>query len=267
MKTRLRIRWPFWAGLLLLASAAASQQQPPQPAPGQQVPPTEAENIQATAKPRADRIVLPAGTRLPLVLHNSVSTRNIKPGDPVYLETLFPVMHDGRVVIPAGSYVQGEVIEAKRPGKIKGRGELLVRLNAMILPNGYMVDFNAVPTNTGAGGNETVEQEGKIKGDSDKSGDVGTVAKTTTAGAGIGAIAGRSGKGVGIGAAAGVAAGLAAVLLTRGPELELPRGTTLDVMLDRPLYLDADKVQFTDPGRASPLAGPDRQPPRQRIPF
>src|SRR3989442_5574836 len=35
----------------------------------------------------------------------------------------------------------------------------------------------------------------------------------------------------------------------------LPRGTTLDVALDRPLYLDADKVQFSDPGHASTLAG------------
>lgn len=45
-------------------------------------------------------------------------------------------------------------------------------------------------------------------------------------------------------------------MLTRGPELELPRGTALDVVLDRALYLNADKVQFTDPGRASTLAEP-----------
>jgi len=55
------------------------------------------------------------------------------------------------------------------------------------------------------------------------------------------------------------------VLLTRGPELELPRGTTVDVMLDRPLYLDADKVQFTDPGHATALPGPgNRGPVRTR---
>ncbi len=64
------------------------------------------------------------------------------------------------------------------------------------------------------------------------------------------------------------AVGLATVLLTRGPELQLPRGTTLDVVLDRSLYLDADKVQFTDPGRASTLPGPpNREPQRNRIPF
>jgi len=211
---------------------------------------------------------VPAGTKLPLVLHNSITTRNAKPGDSIYLETLFPIVLDNHIVIPAGSYVQGEILEAKRPGHVKGRGELRVRLNSMILPNGYTVNFNAVPTNAGTGGNESVEEEGKIKDDSDKAGDVGTVVKTTGIGAGIGSIAGRSAKGAGIGAGAGAAVGLATVLFTRGPELELPRGTTLDVVLDRALYLDANKVQFTDPGRASTLAGPpNREPSRNRIPF
>lgn len=67
---------------------------------------------------------------------------------------------------------------------------------------------------------------------------------------------------------AGGAAGLAEVLLSRGPEAELPRGTTLDAVLDRPVYLDSDKVKFTGPGQASSIAGPpDREPQRQRIPF
>ncbi len=264
--------------LLLSGSSLAQQQSPAQnsstqgpPAAGQ--PASQAQLVPASAdqpapKPRADRIVVPAGTKLPLVLHNAITTRNARPGDPVYLETLFPIVQENRIVIPAGSYVQGEILEAKRPGKVKGRGEIRVRLTTMIFPNGYTVNFNAVPTNAGTGGNESVEDEGKIKGDTDKAGDAGTVAKTTATGAGIGAIAGRSAKGAGVGAGVGAAVGLATVLLTRGPELELPRGTTLDVVLDHALYLDADKVQFTDPGRASTLAGPaNREPQRNKIPF
>ncbi len=260
---------------LALASGAAAQQPatpeapPAPPAPqADPTPPAQPNGSPAAEKPRAAKVVVPAGTKLPLVLHNSITTRNAKPGDSIYLETLFPIVQDNRIVIPAGSYVQGEILEAKRPGHVKGRGELRMRLNSIILPNGYSVNFNAVPTNAGTGGNESVEEEGKIKGDSDKAGDVGTVVKTTGIGAGIGSIAGRSAKGAGIGAGAGAAVGLATVLFTRGPELELPRGTTLDVVLDRNLYLDADKVQFTDPGRASTLAGPpNREPSRNRIPF
>ena len=177
-------------------------------------------------------------------------------------------MLNDRVVVPAGSYVQGEILEAKRPGKVKGKGEMRLRLTTLILPNGYTVKFDAVPTNAGTGGNETTDKEGEIKGDTDKTSDVGTVIKTTGAGAGIGAIAGRSGTGAGIGAGIGAAAGLATVLLTRGPELELPRGTTIDIVLDRPLYLDDSKINFTEPGHASTLAGPsNREPVRNRNPL
>ena len=194
------------------------------------------------------KIMVPAGTHIPLVLHNAISTRSARPGDPVYFETLFPVMIDGKVVIPAGSYVSGEVTESKRPGRVKGRGELMIKLTTMILPNAYMVNLNAVPGDAGTGGNETTDSEGKIIGDSEKGHDIGTIAKTTAAGAGIGGVASQSGAGVGIGAAAGAAVGLAAVLLTRGPDAEMPRGSTVEAVIDRSLYLDADKVQFSGAG-------------------
>ncbi|MBZ5697392.1 MAG: TrbI/VirB10 family protein [Acidobacteriia bacterium] len=250
--------------LLANGSRLYAQEQPQLAVP----PQTQSPSAQTQNASASDRLVVPTGTHLPLVLHNAVTTRNARPGDPVYLETLFPIVIKDRILIPAGTYVQGEILEAKRPGKVKGQGEIRMRLNSMILPNGYMVDFNATPTNAGTGGNESTDSEGKIKGDTDKATDVGTVVKTTGVGAGIGAIAGRSARGAGIGAGAGAAVGLAAVLLTRGPELELPRGTTVDVVLDRTLYLDASRVNFTDPGRASTLPGPaNREPTRSRSPF
>jgi type IV secretion system protein VirB10 len=223
----------------------------------------------ALAVPVAKAFVrVPSGTHLPLVLHNAISTKSTKPGDPVYFETLFPIMIDGHVVIPAGSYVSGEVTESKRPGRVKGRGELMIRLNEMILPNGYMVNLNAVPSNAGTGGGESTNSEGQIIGDSDKTSDIGTIAKTTAAGAGIGGIATRTPTGAGIGAGVGAAVGLMTVLLTRGPEAEMPRGTTVEAILDRPVLLDADKVQFTSPGQASTLAGPpNREPQRSKVPF
>ena len=240
------------AGTCFAQEQAGPQTQPPPPVK----PAAPAQAEPAKAQPHGDKVIVPVGTRLPLILHNGITTRNCKPGDSVYLETLFPIIEDNRIVVPAGTYVQGEILEAKRPGRVKGRGEIRIRLNRMIMPNGYTVDFNAVPTNTSAGGNESVDNEGKVKGDTDKAHDVGTVMTTTAAGAGIGALATRTPKGAGIGAGIGAAAGIAAVLLTRGPELELPRGTTVDVALDRTLFLDSDKVQFTDPGHSSTLPGP-----------
>jgi type IV secretion system protein VirB10 len=238
-------------------------EQPQSQPQSQTIPATE-----TVPKPAAGKYLVPSGTRLPLVLHNAITTRNAKPGDPVYLETLFPIVIDDHILIPAGSYVQGEITDAKRPGKVKGTGEIRLRLNTMILPNGYVVNFNAIPTNTGTGGNESTDKEGNVHGDTDKGTDVGTVLKTTGIGAGIGGIASGGAGGAGIGAGVGAAVGLATVLMTRGPELELPRGTTVDVILDRSIYLDASRVNFTDPGRASTLPGPaSREPTRSRSPI
>jgi len=216
----------------------------------------------------SSKIEIPSGTHIPLVLHNSISTRSAQPGDPVYFETSYPVMLNGKIIVPAGSWVSGEVTEAKRPGRVKGRAELMIRLTTLILPNAYVVSLTASPSNAGTGGNETTNREGKVVGDTDKASDAGTVMKTTAAGAGIGALAGQSAKGAGIGAGAGAAVGLAAVLLTRGPEAELPRGTTLDAVLDHSIMLDADKIQFTNPGQASAIPGPpNREPQRSKFPF
>lgn len=262
---------PMPAGPANAQNAAPGNPQEAGPAAGAPASPNTASAASTPAK--TAQIEVPSGTHLPLVLHNGISTRTAKPGDPVYFETIFPVMINGKVVIPAGSYVSGEVTESKRPGRVKGRGELMIKLTTMILPNAYMVNLNAVPGQAGTGGGETVNSEGKVVGDSDKKGDLGTVIDTTEAGtgvgAGVGAAAGHVGEGAGIGAGIGLATGLAAVLLTRGPDAELPRGSTVEAVIDRPIFLDADKVQFTGPGQASALAGPpNREPVRSsRIPF
>lgn len=207
-----------------------------------------------------ERVVVPAGTRIGVVLQNGITTRSAKPGDSVYLQTSFPVTIGNRIVIPVGSYLRGELIEAKRPGRVKGRGEFRMRLNTLILPTGYTVDLNAAPRSADSGGKETMDSEGKVKGGGAKGKDVGTVAETTATGAGIGAIADGA-KGAGIGAGIGAAAGLAAVLLTRGPEAELPRGSTMDIVLDHDLPLDGSQIQFSNLGQFQPtVQSPPRQP-------
>jgi hypothetical protein len=246
------------------ASAAAPAQAPaPAPVPASAAAPAAAVNVSSNPP----MIEVPGGTHIPLVLHNAISTRSARPGDPVYFETLFPVMIDGHVVIPAGSYISGEVTDAKRAGRVKGRAELGIKLTTMILPNSYMVNLNAIPSSAGSGGGETVNNEGKVVGDSDKASDAGTVIKSTGVGAGIGGIAGGA-RGAGIGAGIGAAAGLGAVLLSRGPDAELPRGSTIEAVIDRSIFLEADKVQFTAPGQASTLSGPpNREPARNKVPF
>ncbi|HWN75253.1 MAG TPA: hypothetical protein VNO13_05870 [Candidatus Udaeobacter sp.] len=192
-------------------------------------------------------ITVPSGTRLGVTLENGISTNSAKPGDSVYFRTSFPVTMNNKVVIPVGSYLRGEVTDSKRPGRVKGKGELRIRLNTLILPNGYTVDLNAEPHSTDAGGTKT-DSECKITGPGGKGKDAETIATTTVAGAGIGAIA-SGGKGAGIGAGIGGLAGLAAVLLTRGPDAQLPRGSSMDLVLERDLQLESEQVHYTNVGQ------------------
>src|SRR6266705_1992994 len=246
------------ASLLAMGASCAAQQ--PEGPQSDAPPPVAPKPAQEQPPGSGEKITVPAGTRVGVVLQNGISTRSAKPGDSIYLQTSFPITQNNRIVIPVGSYLRGELLESKRPGKVKGKGEFRLRLDTLILPNGYTVSLNAAPRSADSGGKETMDSEGKVTGGGNKGKDVGTVAETTATGAGIGAIAGH-GKGAGIGAGVGAVAGLAAVLFTRGPEAELPRGSTMDVVLDHDLTLDGSQIQFTNLGQFQPaVQSPPRQP-------
>jgi type IV secretion system protein VirB10 len=230
--------------------AAAQESQGPQA----DAPPPVA---RPAAPPRApgQKLTIPSGTRLAVVLENGISTRSARAGDSLYFHTAFPITQNNHVVIPVGSYLRGSLLESKRPGRVKGRGEFRLRLESLIFPNGYTVDLLAAPRSADTGGKETTDSEGKVTGSGGKGKDAGTVATTTATGAGIGAIAG-GGKGAGIGAGIGGLIGLGAVLFTRGPDAELPRGSTLDIEIERDLTLDSSYLQFANTGQAQPITAP-----------
>jgi hypothetical protein len=199
--------------------------------------------------PKAGEYTVDTGTKVPLSLINTISTKHSAAGDRVYLETSFPILVNGRIVIPVGSYVAGTVTEIKKPGRMKGRGELYVRFDSLTLPNGVTRDFRArVGGVDGQTSGELDRAEGKVKSEGNKAGDARTVGETAGAGASIGALAGSAaghiGMGAGIGAAAGAAAGLIGVLATRGPDAVLSRGTTVEMVLDRPVSFSENDLNF-----------------------
>ncbi len=198
-------------------------------------------------QPTADFIV-PEGTKLPLRLLNSVNTKYSSPGDRVYLETVYPILSHGRVIIPPGSYVTGSLSEVKRAGRVKGKSEFYLRFDTLTLPNGTTRDFRSRMSNMNGNGKGTFDRtEGKVQGEGGKGNDTRTVATATAAGTGIGAIAGGAaghlGMGAGIGAAAGALGGLASVLATRGPDAVLEKGSTVEMVLDRQLTFTPDELR------------------------
>src|SRR6516225_9267364 len=221
---------------------------------------------EAPAQP-AEFTVL-TGTKVAVSLINSVSTRHSAEGDRVYLESVFPVLVNGRIVVPVGSYVAGTVTQLKRPGRVKGRSELYVRFDSLTLPNGVTRDFHGrIGSMDGNAKDELDRAEGKVRSEGNKAGDARTVGEAAGAGASVGVIAGSAaghyGMGAGIGAAAGATAGMVGVLLSRGPDAVLARGSTLEMILDRPISYTEAELNFGSyraprPGAAGPAeAAPD----------
>lgn len=199
--------------------------------------------------PEDAAVVVRAGTRILLRMLNTVDTKHSKDGDRVYLETEVPVTVEGRVVIPRGSQVTAVITNAKQPGRVKGKGELYLRFDSLTLPNGVTRDFRSRLSGADAGVSGDLDRkEGKITSPGNKSGDARTVAGGAGVGAGAGglagAIGGNAGMGTGIGAAAGAAAGLAKVLGRRGPDASIPRGATVEMLLDRDISFQAADIRF-----------------------
>jgi len=197
------------------------------------------------APPSPEGLVVRAGTRIPLSLRNAIDTKHSQEGDRVYLDTLYPVVVGNRIVVPRGCYVAGTLTTVKPAGAVKGKGQLFIRFDSLTLPNGVTRDFRSRLASADAAHGQVDRQEGTITGERDKSGQAKTTAEGAGIGAGIGGLAGAAAghpiSGIGIGAAAGAAAGLASVLLRHRADAALPRGTVVEMLLDRDLsFLPAE---------------------------
>src|SRR5260221_9799385 len=83
--------------------------------------------------------VIPAGTKIPLLLKQAISTKNAREGDAVYAETAFPFVVNDRMLIPAGTYIQGEVLPGGRQGRGRGGPETRVHFCSSLFPRPYPV--------------------------------------------------------------------------------------------------------------------------------
>jgi len=225
----MKIRVAFVWVILFAAVAAAQSTLPPDAA----APSVESE------KPK---LTIPAGTKVPLSLKQAISTKAAKEGDPVYAETAFPFVLNDRIIIPAGTYIQGKITRVERGGRVKGRAQLLIHFTSMIYPNGYTVLLGGSVENApGADKTSLKDSEGTIQQDSDAGRKARDVAGAASTGAVIGGIAG-GGKGAGIGAGIGGVAGMAIALLSRGSDVRLDAGTSIEMEIQREVTVDASRI-------------------------
>lgn len=183
---------------------------------------------------------IPMGAHALLRLVNSVSTRTAREGDYVYLRTATPIVAGGAILVPVDSYVQGVVTHARRSGRVKGTAELGIRIETLTLASGKVILMTPSLTSVDAEGSDqkVVGKENQVQPGTSHGADAVRIAGSGAMGAAIGGMADRSWKGAGIGSGAGGALGLATVLLTRGREVELRQGSTIDVIFDRPVTIE-----------------------------
>ncbi|HZQ68873.1 MAG TPA: hypothetical protein VFA68_10180 [Terriglobales bacterium] len=225
-----------WGMLLLLSASLAAGQSNP----GAN---TTSRGSAPDSAPR--QLTIPAGTKVPLVLKHAISTKGAQEGDPVYAETNFPVVLNDRVLIPAGTYVQGKITHVQRAGRIKGRAEVQMHFTTLIFPSGYTVMLPGSLENVpGADKTKMKGEEGTIQQDSQTGEKIGTVASTAGTGAVIGGLS-RGGKGALVGAGIGGAVGTAIAMLSRGNDVKLDSGTTVEMVIQREVLLDAARVPAT----------------------
>jgi len=182
---------------------------------------------------------IPQGSHVLLRLENSISTRTAREGDYIYLRTAVPIAANGQIVVPQGSYVQGVVTRSVRSGRVKGRAELAIRIDTLTLPGGKVINLTPRLSSVDSGGTgQKVDSENGIQQAGGKGADASRVAELGGTGAAIGGLATETWRGAGIGGGIGGGVGLAIVLLTRGKEVDLRRGSTVDVVFDRAVPVD-----------------------------
>jgi hypothetical protein len=249
--------------VLLVSGMAWGQADAPKPAnaaaqaadSNQANSPGPAKELSAVPAAASDRnaAVIPEGSKIPLLLKQAISTKNAREGDAVYAETAFPFVVNQRVVVPAGTYIQGKISHVERAGRVKGRAEILMHFTTMIYPSGYTVMLPASVENMPGSENTTVkDKEGTIQQDKTtgkkiedaaKGGAIGTVAGATAGGLATGGL-----NGARVGAGIGAAAGVAWALLKHGPDVRLEVGTSIEMEIQRAIPVDASRIQVAKAG-------------------
>ena len=177
------------------------------------------------------------GTHFLVRLDQEMNTGKDKVSKKFEVRTIEPLETSSGYVIPPGAKIVGHFSRIE-PAGLAGRARLWLTFDDIETRRGTLpivAEVSSVPGEYSVRPGES--KEGEIEARASK----GTqVLEATAGGAAIGSAAGvaaHNGKAAAVGAAAG---GVAAFLVSSGfaQELDLPKGTKLELVLERPLYLN-----------------------------
>jgi hypothetical protein len=177
---------------------------------------------------------LPVGTQVNVQLISTLSTSADRAGDTFTAQVEDSIFAKGIEAVPAGSTLRGHVTFVKPPGRVKGKAEMRLVADAIVLKDGREYTFSGQLTDGNdpsvkVNGNEgTIKGKGKSKTQAAKEAGIGAAA-----GAGVGAM-GAGGTGALYGAGIGALAGLIHTLAKHHKNVVLQPGTPLVFVLTSP---------------------------------
>lgn len=176
--------------------------------------------------PEFVELVIPSDAVLGLQIDRTVSSDLARVEDRVDARVTRDVRVGDRVAIPAGSVVQGSVMEVERGGKVKERAKLGIRFHTVVLADGSRLNIKT----------DSIVREGP----SPAKQSAAKIGGAAAGGAILGAILG-GGKGAVIGGSIGAAGGTAATMAGDRQPAVLPAGTTVSVRVQQPVTVTVEK--------------------------
>ena len=181
---------------------------------------------------------VPDGTHFLVDLDQELGTAKDRVNKKFDVRTLDPLQSSAGYVIPPGAKIHGHISRIEQGG-VTGRARLWLTFDEIDTKQGRLpivAEVSSVPGDFSVRAGESKEGEIEARTSKGKR-DVEAAAAGAALGASAGAAATHTGKGAAIGAASGAAAGFLASS-GFGQELDLPKGSKLDLVLNRPLYLN-----------------------------
>lgn len=173
--------------------------------------PTQPETVPSSARGE-----IPVGQEMDVRLSNSLSSETAKVEQRFQATTVVDLMQDGRVLVPAGSVVEGIVSDVDKAGRVDRDGSLTLAFDR-IRVRGREHDMRASAT-------QVFESKG-IRAEA------GTAGVGAAAGGVVGGLIGGV-KGAILGAAIGAGGAIAA---TDGKDISLPAGSIVRIRMDTPV--------------------------------
>jgi hypothetical protein len=193
--------------------------------------PPSGRELEGTPILAAGTRVIPDGTVLIIEMDTKLNSGTAQISDRFIARIATPVVDaGGRTLLQTGAIVEGHVASVKKAKWAHRSGELGLAFDYVDFGDGRRIPLRA----TLISGSNPIDEEGDLKAKSSGKRDVLVTTGGAVAGVGVGMVTGAS---LLVGGGAGAAAGLTAVLIMKGKNVDIDPGERFNLQLVQPMSL------------------------------